>query len=177
MAHPRAFSTALPGGPVGATLLVEYSVAVSQEGVAEYANVARAAASHYNDRGRVAAGDRQTPASAWAILPYRIAGPAARLRWYRRAGDTPAPRGSRTGVAPRRSDMSTSQRGSGRPLLPMKRPAPTDTGGAAILLIEEYSVLGELGPAICATKAGGCRWRRGWQRRKHICSAPTSTSC
>ncbi len=40
--------------------------------------------------------------------------------------------------------MSASQRGSGRPLLPMKRPAPTDAGAAAILLIEEYSVLGEL---------------------------------
>jgi CheY-like chemotaxis protein len=40
--------------------------------------------------------------------------------------------------------MSASQRGSGRPILPMKRQAPTDTGGAAILLIEEYSVLGEL---------------------------------
>ncbi len=40
--------------------------------------------------------------------------------------------------------MSASQRGSGRPLLPMKRPAPTDTGGAGILLIEECSELGEL---------------------------------
>ncbi len=40
--------------------------------------------------------------------------------------------------------MSASQRGSGRPLLPMKRPTPTSTGGAGILLIEEYAELGEL---------------------------------
>ena len=40
--------------------------------------------------------------------------------------------------------MSTSQRGSGRPLLPMKRPTLTDADAAGILLIEEYSELGEL---------------------------------
>ena len=40
--------------------------------------------------------------------------------------------------------MSASQRGSGRPLLPVKRPALIDTSGADILLIEEYSALGEL---------------------------------